>query len=137
LLSAHAVYSGRYVWIGAASTKIAAHPFPDFFNVRSVSLLDAGNRRNDLTACTETALKTIALDECLLHRMKIFARSQAFNGCNFSLVSSLKLPRLAQQQHYHHTPNSQKRIGDGETNGETERRDAAMSRILNYRQCGA
>src|SRR5438067_10481123 len=47
---------------------------------RRATRLDTGDRRHDLPWCAKTALKSIAIDERLLHPMQRFFFRDAFHG---------------------------------------------------------
>ena len=70
---------GDDVRIGAATTKITAHPFADFAVALGVTFLEQGDRGTDLPGGAVAALKAIVLDERCLHRMQLVALGETLN----------------------------------------------------------
>jgi hypothetical protein len=61
---------GDNLGIGRATAQVAAHIFPDVCVGCGVSLVDARDGGHNLARGTVAALKSIVVDESLLHRMQ-------------------------------------------------------------------
>src|SRR5271165_5461203 len=65
--------------IGAASAKISAQPATNLFRTRVWMLIDKRLERDHEPGSTETALRSVVIDECLLNGVEIFALHQGFD----------------------------------------------------------
>src|SRR5205823_4379681 len=66
--------------IGGAPAQIAAHIFTNVRVVLGVTFIDAADRRHDLARRAIAALKSVMLDEGLLHRMQFAVVGDAFDS---------------------------------------------------------
>src|SRR5437868_9711681 len=68
------------VRIGGATAQIAAHVFANVGVLLRMSLMHAGDRRQDLSRCAVATLEGVVIDEGLLHRMQMAVLRKTLDG---------------------------------------------------------